>query len=370
MTQAKILVVDDVLANRDLLRYLLVDDFEVECVDSGQACIDTMAAFEPKVVLMDVKMPEMNGYVTCEKIKAERPELSVIFVSAYTTLEDRISGYEAGGDDYLGKPFDEQELRFKIDLALNNQEARRVLSDQLASVTSLAHSVMTNTSELGVVMRFMEASAHCKTLAALATCLFEATDTLGLSAVIRTQSEHGTTHHISEGVVTPLLEELFERAQKQSRIFSFEAKTFYTYPNLILLIKNMPVADEDKYGRYKDHLALLASGGSAAAKAIAISEALQAQDGVKAVIAETCEAINRVASIIRKQSTQTSVITETLGQDIEATLLVLGLEEDQELRLITMIDDATTSLLKNLDSSQAITQAFSDILCSLEKLSH
>ena len=364
----KILVVDDIEANRDLLQFLLEEEFEVKVANCGQACLDLMATFEPKIVLLDVKMPGMNGYVTCEKIKADNPHVAVIFVSAFTTLEDRLSGYAAGGDDYVGKPFDEQELRFKMGLALKNRDERVALSAQLSNVTSITQTVLANTSELGVVMRFMESSFRCKSVQALATKVFDATNALGLNAALRTHYAGNITHHVSHGVVTPLMRELFERAQKQSSLFSFEAKTFFTYPNLTLLVKNMPIHDEDKYGRYKDHLALLASGGSAIAQAIATAESLQAHIEIEGVIAKTVQAIDNVSIIIKNQSIKTRTITQTLGQNIQDAMLQLGLDEDQELRLTSMVDQATQALLDNIEDGQQITRAFSTILSSLQSV--
>ena len=113
---AKVLVCDDDTFNHGIVRELLQDDYEVASVENGEACLAKLSEFQPDVLLLDIMMPGLDGYETCRRILAasngSAPQ--IIFVSARTSTAERLVGYEAGGDDYISKPFDHDELRAKV----------------------------------------------------------------------------------------------------------------------------------------------------------------------------------------------------------------------------------------------------------------
>lgn len=112
----RILIVDDNATNVAVLQELLDGDYELEIAYSGPECLDKLHEFGPDLVLLDIMMDGMDGYEVCRYIK-EQPhgELTqVILVSAHSSTEARLKGYEAGADDYLAKPFDHDEILAKV----------------------------------------------------------------------------------------------------------------------------------------------------------------------------------------------------------------------------------------------------------------
>ncbi len=112
----KILSVDDEPINQSIIEELFSSNFEVFLVSSGEECLQQINNIKPDVILMDVSMQGIDGYVTCRELKKINHicEIPVIFVSARGTLEDKIKGHEAGGHDYITKPFNHSELEIKI----------------------------------------------------------------------------------------------------------------------------------------------------------------------------------------------------------------------------------------------------------------
>ena len=110
--KGKVLIVDDDPITLGMLESNLEDDFEVQTVDSGEACLATVQNFAPDLVLLDIEMPGIDGYETCRRLQEGRAGLSlpVIFVSSHDTLEERLMAYESGGTDFVIKPFDADEL--------------------------------------------------------------------------------------------------------------------------------------------------------------------------------------------------------------------------------------------------------------------
>jgi len=116
MSDAKrILIVDDEPFNVELMEEILEDKYIVASVLSGEECLRQVVDLKPDLILLDVAMPHMDGYEVCRRLKNELDiQTPILFVSARGSLEDRITGYDAGGDDYLVKPFDNQELLAKV----------------------------------------------------------------------------------------------------------------------------------------------------------------------------------------------------------------------------------------------------------------
>ena len=107
----RILVVDDEQSISDLvstsLRFV---GFEVRTAASGQEALRVAEEFKPQAMVLDVMLPDLNGFEVCEKIRNEGQEIGVLFLTAKDTVEDKVYGLTRGGDDYMTKPFSLEEL--------------------------------------------------------------------------------------------------------------------------------------------------------------------------------------------------------------------------------------------------------------------
>src|ERR1700728_2830938 len=130
-----ILVADDQVANRELLEELLTaEGFKVASVSNGTAVLEQLSIVPIDLVLLDVMMPHLNGFQTCEKIKTN-PEtylIPVILITSVSDKQDRIEGIKAGADDFLTRPVDRTELlarvRSLLKLKLRTDELERAES--------------------------------------------------------------------------------------------------------------------------------------------------------------------------------------------------------------------------------------------------
>ncbi len=116
MNGGRILVVDDSASIRAAIRETLAEDYAVLDVPSGEVALERVYAFRPDMILLDVMMGGMDGYTVCRKLRADGALgfVKILMVSSRATLEERLTGYEAGADDYLGKPFKPEELMAKV----------------------------------------------------------------------------------------------------------------------------------------------------------------------------------------------------------------------------------------------------------------
>ena len=116
MAKKKILIVDDTEWNRDLLVQLLEDDYDLAQAVDGEQGVKAAEREKPDLILMDLGMPVMDGWDATRTIKANGAlkHIPIIAVTSHAMVGDEITAREAGCDDYLPKPIDENELMLKI----------------------------------------------------------------------------------------------------------------------------------------------------------------------------------------------------------------------------------------------------------------
>jgi adenylate cyclase len=158
-TQERILIVDDVPANVRLLEAILVPaGFAVSSASSGPEALELVAAELPDLVLLDVQMAGMNGYEVCRRIREneETALIPVVMVTSHDS-EARIDGIRAGADDFVTKPFDQQELLLRVRSLVRIKRYHDTIRAQAAELAELNHTleerVAQQVEELGRMTR-------------------------------------------------------------------------------------------------------------------------------------------------------------------------------------------------------------------------
>ncbi len=133
-SHGNIMAVDDNPANLKLLEDMLRNEgYEVRSFPLGRLALAAADQEPPDLILLDVNMPEMNGYEVCERLKssARLACIPVIFISALSATEDKVKGFQSGGADYVSKPFQFEEVRARVETQLKLRRAQRAERDVL-----------------------------------------------------------------------------------------------------------------------------------------------------------------------------------------------------------------------------------------------
>ena len=121
----KILVVDDDLNICELLKlYLENEGYTAFVANDGQAAVDTFAAKNPDLVLLDIMLPKMDGWQVCREIRKDS-SVPIIMLTAKGETFDKVLGLELGADDYVTKPFDAKEVMARIKAVLRRSKGER-----------------------------------------------------------------------------------------------------------------------------------------------------------------------------------------------------------------------------------------------------
>jgi two-component system OmpR family response regulator len=115
MDSQRILVVDDEPRITDLVAMALrYEGFEVETAATGRMALKMVEEFRPAMIVLDVMLPDMDGFAVTERLAADRVKVPILFLTARDAVEDKVRGLTLGGDDYVTKPFSIEELVARI----------------------------------------------------------------------------------------------------------------------------------------------------------------------------------------------------------------------------------------------------------------
>jgi DNA-binding response OmpR family regulator len=122
----RILIVDDDLSGSRLMQFLLSEQgYNVDMVDNAHGALALIARQPPDLILLDVNLPQLNGFEIYQRLREEDWEIPVIFVTAKGELEDRLQGLRMGADDYICKPFQPAELQARVEVVLRRYRKAR-----------------------------------------------------------------------------------------------------------------------------------------------------------------------------------------------------------------------------------------------------
>lgn len=139
----QILCVDDTPANIRILVEALKDSYELRVATNGRECLEAVEQAPPDLILLDILMPEMDGYETCARLKrlAVASDIPVIFISALAEVTEKSQGFRAGAVDYITKPFEIAEVRARVATHLALTQTREALRAQNRRLEELSISL-------------------------------------------------------------------------------------------------------------------------------------------------------------------------------------------------------------------------------------
>lgn len=164
--KSNIMVVDDEPANLKLLEDLLIQrGYTVRSFPRGRLALDAATRNAPDLILLDVNMPEMNGYEVCKRLKADEKlaSIPVLFLSALDQTNDKVNAFRSGGVDYITKPFQLEEVRARVETHLQLHRARQVerellektLNGAVKALSDLAHLMSPTLTQRSGALRSM-----------------------------------------------------------------------------------------------------------------------------------------------------------------------------------------------------------------------
>jgi DNA-binding response OmpR family regulator len=329
----RVLVIDDNDFAAIYLEQVIDGRYEVEHEPDGEVGIKAMLESPPAIVLLDVEMPGLDGYQTCRLIR-QHPKLKdipVIFVSAHASDEDRLAGYQAGGDDYVTKPFNPDEVLRKIELLLLQREKNQALTEQVEQATSMAQMAMSSVGSAGVIMGFLTRMVACLDFGSVADALVETMDEFGLDVSIQLRHAGQALSRSRGGECTPLEINVLSNMATCDRIVDLGRRSAFNHPNVTIIVHNMPKNSPEEYGRIKDSMGIMAQAVHAHVDTLrTMDDLFKRGDALLGLVQEALGTLHDIDRRYRAQRTANSEILNTLVSEIEESFVHLGLTDGQE----------------------------------------
>jgi sigma-B regulation protein RsbU (phosphoserine phosphatase) len=143
LSDCRILIVDDVKTNVDVLLEALRSEYRISVALSGESALKTIARTLPDLILLDIMMPGLDGYEVCRRLRADPAtrDIPIVFLSALDESWNKVTAFEVGGTDYVTKPFDLLEVKARIRSLLKAKAYHDLVQEQLTGELKVAHDI-------------------------------------------------------------------------------------------------------------------------------------------------------------------------------------------------------------------------------------
>lgn len=366
-----VFVVDDAEANRRMLESALGQHYNVESFESGPACIRRMAEKIPGVFLLDVDMPEMDGYTLCRHIKSEPAlrDTPVIFISALGDLESRLTGYDAGGHDFIVKPYKLAELKQKLEVLKRSHSEKSALETRLEDLDTLSSLILSNLDEYAVLVKFLRSLNGCNEFREIASATLDLLSAFHLEGALQLRLPDAELTLNQSGETSPLEASIINHVRSLGSIAEFKSRAIFNYDLVSVLVNNMPLNDPELCGRLRDHLAMAAETVNARVLAMLTR---QENSKTKAEISDLLQILNGTIREFGQKYEEArfegSETTRLMLAELDSAFASLGMQEEHEERIKDIIQSRADELIAIFDFSSDTGKTLQKISEKLTRL--
>ena len=369
-----IMVVDDDVMYIEMINMMLGDDYQLCVARTGKECIDMTKACEPDLILLDVGLPDMDGYEVCAALKndVDSQSIPVVFVSHHDEPVEQLKGFEVGGVSYICKPIDEQVLRKTVDEQLKLVADKRTLSLNAQQAMSTAFEAMTANSEMGLLMTFFKESENISSIEELESIVHGITEQFGVECCFMLSLGESNVAGLRFCGCDEKSREaqVMQQCKNRQKIFDFGSRTIFNEPLFSILVKNMPLDEPSRYGRLKDNMMVLCNMVNN--RLLSLSLEIDKKNQRIVIVNDLIDffkfKIEEVNTKTQEHDEQVYQTMEGLIGRLQDKLLHLGLEENQEALIMKMVEGASSQLQELKGISSPVRDAMNDAQESLRGL--
>jgi CheY-like chemotaxis protein len=367
--KALIHCVDDEPVNLAIMQELLQDRYALTTADSAEGCLRQVEARTPDLILLDVNMPDIDGLETCKRLKQdpETADIPIIFVSALTSQEELMAGYEAGGDDYITKPFSEEILQKKIEVVLASQSRKRELRRMSEHAVAALIGNLGTTGELGVLVGFLHRCQSARSYGQLAKNLFECLGEFELDSSLLVIEGDLNRVWFSDDIDRPMERQILESLRGQDRVLGFGTRLAVNSEYATLLVRNLP-GDAAAKERLRGLLARLAEGVDARIRAIR-SQALldRRREALSRALDASRDSLGRFTALHSRQKSRAKEILDSMQGKLEKKLAKLELSATRRGSLLRIAAEASAQVEALCGEGEELDTAVRAIIEDLDR---
>ena len=361
-----IFIVDAAESSRSLLESVHVKEWRVESFASAESCLARLNQFDgaPNLLMLDVDSLGMDGFALCRQIKQRQclERIPVVFVSGLDDLESRLEGFEAGGLDFLCKPFSLIELKQKIGTICRISCERQLLNTQLHESKTPTSLILTNLDECAALIRFLRALNGCEKPQNVADELLNLFRAYQLQCIIQLHLTDLELTISESGTNQPLEISVINHVQRMGSIYEIKRRVAFNFEHISILVNNVQQRDPELCGHLRDHVAIVAECANARLQAVQIkTENARANRGML----ELLEALKAAVQAFEEKYTlaryRGSVLALDMISELTTAFTFLGISGDDAHYMLGLVHTKAKDLSEICDFS-------SDTLKMLDRL--
>ncbi|GAB1259031.1 hypothetical protein NBRC116494_35330 [Aurantivibrio plasticivorans] len=367
----KILVVDDDPHFLELVKVFLDEIYLVDTLQDGILCLEYFRKGKGQdvdLILLDVSMPYKDGLGVCRDLREMVPNIPVMFISARDSKDERLAGYMAGAQDYIVKPFEPGELLSKVENLFNQQAEVKKLAVEGRSAAVAFSSAMAQSSDMGLMMRFVDHALELTDEGSIASAIVEACDELAqLKVAVCISNTEEPIFWSTDGPCPPMELETLVMLQESGRIYEHDDLVQFNQHPVSVLVKNLPQDKMDR-GRITDNLPLLLKAASTCVQKISSTARLTTKDKLIDTVQQLTGDFFEVKHLLGQEVSNMISSVEKELQQVRSEVEFMGLPESQENKLFDCIERASNAADMSGEQLYEVSRQFDEYIEQLRDL--
>ena len=342
-----ILVVEDDPFFQDIVTEIL-EGYEVVCVDNCKSIEQLSSLTNFDVILLDINLPDKNGFQCCEFIREQGIEAPVVFLSQLDDLSSKMKAYGVGGDDYIAKSSGANLIKQKIDRIIEKQTTLTKAIDQAKRYEEMWTHSQQDATNIHLINQFLISCNQCRSVESVKDVFLHTLNQMGTSGVL--EIDHSGSWS-SQGEIGQLEKEILGLGDKLNRIHQFgNNRVFYNWKYCKLIVRDIQ--------SLIDTIAILMDSMEHALNRITNEEALaKALDQLEIISHQNVEELGDIVY----------ELTDSLSDELLKLGIVSSLSEDDEEDIRNILSIFTKKISKNLEAQSMIRTGLKK---HIEKMRH
>lgn len=287
---------------------------------------------KPELIVCHRQLSDGSAFDFTTRIRliSDNKLTPIIIVADAFSAKERVMSFQVGADEYVA-PVELDFLHAAIDHELTNFRELLAIEQEKQTASAMVLEAMRSSSEMGNAIQFIERCHRFDSVDTVANELIRFCQNLNLNVVVGVVLDDRWQFWATAGTASTLEQDLIQAVHAKDRFVDFGVRTQMNWPNIALLVKNMPLRDPEKYGRFKDLLPTLMASANVRIHTLYETQRIQEQTELMARSVETLQpAITRVIEGIEQNNSSHRHTLSTFFQQLIVALPGLGLDEDQE----------------------------------------
>jgi len=345
--------------------------FEWIAAHSADECVDVATSRHPKLLIVYYSGQHGEVETLCKSWQEndDVADIPIIAIAAADDIARKLQAFDVGCDDYIVESVSDDELGARINRIIFNRIANEQLKGRIQQATEMAYIAMTNASVLGVNIQFLLDASQASNLDELGQLFFRAVGSYELTCSIQLRSEYGAKNMEENGMAKELESQILTSLADRGRFYDFGRRTVINYGVASILIKNMPLEDQRRYGEIRDNIFALIQGLDARTKAL---DTLRKSEQEKALVEKlafgikcTMETVDGSFQAIMRDIAS---VVEEMAERMSHVIPAMSLSETQESTLETIVDKAVGDTQRVFNQGLKVDEQFVTLVDAINRL--